>query len=1110
MKQKLLFIILLVGLGYGSLLAQNVTVVQNQSELRRIFNSIERQTSLSFVYNDDIVDDSKQVSINAKDEELSELLSTLFSGSGIGFQIGSKSIYLLDEKSSEDQTSRAISGRVVDESGSSIVGATVELIDNGTPTSMAVSTNIKGEFSLRAKPRQTLLISYIGCKTKEIMVGTSTSYSISLQSDTQDMDEVVVVAYGTQKKENLTGSISTIGSDEIDKRPVVSMSTALQGAAPGVTVTTQSGAPGADSGSIRIRGVNSFGGSSTSPLVLIDGIEDSINSIDPNLIESITVLKDAASASIYGSRAANGVILITTKRGGDSRFELTYKGYIGVQRPTDLPENVDAYQYRQLVNEMDANDGRDATYDEESMALYLKNMGKDNDLYPNTDWQEAVLDGSGVLTGHTVSLASSTDQVKMRTTFGYVDQEGIISSATFNRYSFRNNADVKFNEKLSLKLDISFSSSVRNYSPYQSTAFNYMNTRSADITNVFSSGLYNGLGLQGLNPVALLAEGGNNKNTVLRFSGGATLKYQPVEWLTLEGMLAPRYATTNNHNYKKPVTTYQSADGESTLTSTTFATLTESARRSLYGNYNFLISADKSFNNNNFKLTLGSERNTFDTDYVMAYRENFNYDYDQITAGEIENMDNDGYTYAWDVLSYFGRINYNFKERYLFEANMRIDGSSRFTNENRWGYFPSVSAAWRLSEESFMDGIKHIANNVKFRASYGTLGNQELSGSDAESYYPTTQNLAVGQISMNDNIYSLTTLNTLANEDIKWETTTVIDAGIDISLLDKFDISADWYHKTTDDILMTLDIPLGVGLNAPYQNAGTVTNVGWELSVGYRDRKGDFSWGVQANLSDVVNTIENMNGLTSTDGVMRNQEGSSIGSIYALESMGLIRTQEEADWVNENCPQFGSTVYVGDIRYKDVDGDGKITDDSGDRSVVGSTIPRYTYSLNLDFGWKNFKVSALFQGVGQVDGYLSYYYVMPGYMGGTFRTEYLDSASESNPNGSAPRLSSSSSNNWVDSSYWMKSAAYLRLKNLQVGYNLPSKVINGLGIKSAFVYLNGQNLFTLTNFWDGYDPEVGYGGSSGSEFDTVSLGGSSSANNYSQVKMFMVGIDLKF
>ncbi len=1110
MKQKLLFILLLATLVSGSASAQRVYIIQTRSDLKRVFNAIERQTSLSVIYNNDIVDDSKEVSVNAKDQELTTLLSSLFSGSGVGYEIGSKNIYLFDERDAKDRSEREVRGKITDEEGVDIIGATIEIIDNGTPTSKGTSTNINGEFRVKATPRQTLLVSYIGYKTKEVMVGGSSQLSITLESDTQDIDEVVVVAYGTQKKENLTGAISTIGATEIDKRPVVSMSTALQGAAPGVTVTTQTGAPGADSGAIRIRGVNSFGGSSTSPLVLIDGIEDSINSIDPNLIESITVLKDAASASIYGSRAANGVVLITTKRGSDSRFELTYKGYVGVQKPTDLPENVNAYQYRQLVNEMDANDGRDATYDDESMALYKKNMGKDNDLYPNTNWQDAVLNGSGLITGHTLSLASSSERVKMRTTFGYVDQEGIVSSATFNRYSFRNNADVKFNDKLSMKLDVSFSSSIRNYSPYQSTAFNYMNTRSADITNIFSTGLYNGLGLQGMNPVALLAEGGNNKNIVLRFSGGATLKYQPFEWLTLEGMVAPRYATTNNHNYKKPVTTYQSADGESTLTSTTYTTLTESARRSFYGNYNFLVSGEKSFGSNNLKLTVGSERNTFDTNYVMAYRENFNYDYDQITAGEIENMDNDGYTYAWDVMSYFGRFNYNFKERYLFEANMRMDGSSRFTDENRWGYFPSVSAAWRLSEEPFMDGIKHIANNIKIRASYGTLGNQELSGSDAQSYYPTTQNLAVGQISMNDNIYSLTTLNTLANEDIKWETTTVIDVGVDVTLLDKFEISADWYHKTTDDILMTLDIPLGVGLSAPYQNAGTVTNVGWELSVGYRDRKGDFSWGVQANLSDVINTIENMNGLTSTDGVMRNEEGSSIGSVYGLTSEGLIRTQEEADWINENCPQFGGTVHIGDIRYKDLDGDGKITDDSGDRSVIGSTIPRYTYSLNLDFGWKNFKFAALLQGVGKVDGYLNYYYVMPGYMGGTFRTEYLDSANDSNPNGSAPRLSSSSSNNWVDSSYWMKSAAYLRLKNLQVGYNIPSKALKSVGIKSAFVYFNAQNLFTISNFWNGYDPEVGYGGSSGDEFDTVSLGGSSSANNYSQVKMFMVGLDLKF
>ena len=999
-----------------------------------------------------------------------------------------------------------VNGIVTDTDGAPLVGATVIVMENARPEGGGTTTNSEGEFSLNAAKGQQLAVSYIGYQDATVEITSKTYYEIALQSDNEQIDEVVVVGYGTQKKVNVTGSVSTIDASTFDKRPVVSASVALQGMVPGVTVTTPSGAPGADSGSIRIRGINSFGGSSTAPLVLIDGIEGSLDSVDPSLIESISILKDAASSSIYGSRAANGVILVTTKRSSAERFSISYKGYVGWQSPTDLPETVNALEFRELTNAMNLQDGNDPTYDAETMELYRKNMGKDPDLYPNTDWQDVVLNGSGFTHSHLVSLGIGSERVRMLTSLGYVDQEGIIKTTDFQRYSFRNNADIKFNEKLSMKLDLSLSNSDRRASPYQGTIFNYMNTRPADIPNQYSTGLYNGLGMQGMNPVALMLEGGQNKTNTVRLTGAITLAYEPVEWLTLQGMLAPRYATTNRHNWKKPVTTYQDMEGTGTLTSASYATLTESGSRAFYGNYNFLMTFSKNFNGHDLKLILGTERNTYDYKYLSAYRQVFNYpDYDQINVGEIENMDNSGYQYQWAIQSYFGRINYNFKERYLLEANLRIDGSSRFSKANRWGYFPSVSGAWRISEEPFMEDIKHVLSSMKIRASYGTLGNQNLAGGDAASYYPTTSNLALGHISMNGTPMSLVTLNTLANPDIRWETTTMLDIGIDVSLWNKLNVTADWYRKNTDDILMKLDIPGGVGLNAPYQNAGKVRNTGWELGIGYNDRWGDFTFGVQANLSDVRNEIIDMRGKTATSGVLRNQEGHSIASIYALESLGIIRTQEEADWVNANCPQFKETVQVGDIRYADTDNSGAI--DESDKTIVGSTIPRYTYSMNLDFGWKGLRLNVLLQGVGKANGYLNTYYVMPSHQGGTFRKEHLDYACAENPDGVTPRLTSNNKNNWYDSSFWMKSSAYLRVKNIQLGYDLPKRWMKKIGLQSAYVYVNAQNLFTFTNFWDGYDPEVGYDGDASGDFDLVKLG---SANNYPQVKLVTIGLDLKF
>lgn len=732
------------------------------------------------------------------------------------------------------------------------------------------------------------------------------------------------------------------------------------------------------------------------------------------------------------------------------------------------------------------------------MALYRKNMGKDPDLYPNTDWQDAVLTGSGLSHSHTVSLGIGSERVRMLTTLGYVDQNGIIETTDFQRYTFRNNADVKFNDKLSMKLDLSFSNGDRRSSPYQGTIFNYMNTRSADIPNQFSTGLYNGLGLQGNNPVALMLEGGQNKNNTLRLSGAITLTYEPVEWLSLQGMLAPRYATTNKHNWKKPVTTYQDMEGTATLTSTPYATLTESGSRAFYGNYNFLMTFKKNFSGHDLKLILGAERNTYDYKYLSAYRQVFNYpDYDQIDVGEIENMDNSGHRYEWAIQSYFGRLNYNFKERYLFEANVRFDGSSRFAKGNRWGIFPSFSGAWRLTEEPFMQDVRRTLSEFKIRASYGQLGNQNIG-----SNYPTIQQLDVSSISVNDVITPIVTQTTLANPDITWESTEMYDVGIDATLFDKLSVTADWYYKKTHDILLTLDIPSIIGLGAPYQNAGTVRNVGWEVAVGYHNKWRDFSFGVEANLSDVVNKIIDMKGTTGGSGAIRNQEGSAINSIYGLKCVGMARTQEEADWVNENCPQYGVTTKPGDLIYADMDDSGTI--DDKDMTIIGSTVPRYTYGVNLSFGWKGLNLSAFFQGVGKVDGYLSSYYVQPCQQGGTFRKEHLDRWNETNPNGKYPRLTMTDANNWKQSSFWMRSAAYCRLKNIQLSYTLPRTWLKKLRMKSAMVFVNAQNLFTITDFYQGFDPEVAYSGSG----DGVELG--AVAYNYPQVKVVTMGVELKF
>ena len=375
-----------------------------------------------------------------------------------------------------------VSGTVSDTAGNPLVGATIITSKGGGSTTAA-----DGTFTIATFVGDKLTVSYLGYESTSVEVTTKTVYDIRLKSDDAQIDEVVVVGYGTQKKVNLTGAVASIGAEQIESRPIISTSAVLQGMAPGVTVTTQSGAPGGDGGAIRIRGINSFGGSSTSPLVLIDGIEGSMDSLDPNTIESISILKDAASASIYGSRAANGVILVTTKRGSKERFSITYKGHVGWQDPTMLPEAVNAVEFLELTDVMAQNDNS-TRIDPEYLELYRKNMGKDADLWPNTDWQKVLLTGSGFSHNHNVTMTAATDRIRILTSFGYVNQEGIIENTDYSRFTFRNNADVEFHKKLSMRLDLNFSSGNREQSPYESTIFNYMNTRPANITDIWSNG----------------------------------------------------------------------------------------------------------------------------------------------------------------------------------------------------------------------------------------------------------------------------------------------------------------------------------------------------------------------------------------------------------------------------------------------------------------------------------------------------------------------------------------------------------------------------------------------------------------------------------------------
>ena len=974
-------------------------------------------------------------------------------------------------------TSRTIRGTVSPDAGTAIAGVTVTV----KGSSVATATDDQGAFTIQVPDDRSILVfSSVGMVSKEVPVGSRDRISVTLESVSQDLGEVVVVGYGTQKRTNLTGSVAVIETKDLESRPFASTTNALQGVAAGVTVTNPSGAPGS-SGAIRIRGIGTLNNSN--PLVLIDGVEGDMNAIDPNLIASISVLKDAASSAIYGSRAANGVILVTTKRAA-GELQINYHAYVGVQNPTDLPDRVNAIDHMELINLAHRNSGASPLFADAFIEEYRQNMASDPDRYPNTDWQKAVLRGSGLMHSHNLSVSSGGDKVRFLTSAGYMDQKGLLETSGFKRYTFRNNTDITFNNKLSAQADVQFiQTNTVEPGPGLSSVFLQMNRIPAIQPGQYSDGSF-GEGWNGENPIAFSGPaGGSQIEERIRLLGRFVLNYKPTEWLTAELLAQPRYEELYNDNYNRAIQSFQ-RDGSPLFTRPERSTLANRSIRSLYGNYYGYLTAQQRFSEHSVKLLLGSSVETFNSRNFRAYRDGFTFpDYRVLDAGLQDNREASGNASEWTLQSFFGRLNYEFNSKYLLEMNARYDGSSRFAKGNKFGFFPSVSAGWRVSSEEFMSDIGAISN-LMLRASWGRLGNQNIGT------YPFASTLSLGSYTMGNQIVPIAALNEMNNEQISWETSEMTNIGFDLMLFNKLTIGFDWYDKITSDILLELDIPLSIGLDAPYQNAGKVRNRGWETNISYKNRLGKFRYDIGFNLSDVKNTVLDLRGV-SQSGLLVSREGHPINSIFALKADGYFQSQAEID---NHAAQIG-ILAPGDIRYINQNPHVDDVINADDYVVVGSTIPRFTYGMNFNASYGNFTFNAFLQGVGKADGYLYGRAIQPFFSGASAYEQHKDYWTPDNPTAAFPRLTwGDAGNNYQHSSFWMKDASYLRLKNLQLGYTIPPAFLSRLRIQHARIYANGQNLFTIDNFWDGYDVEQPVG----------------TGTTYPQVKIYTLGIDLRF
>ncbi|WP_242131566.1 SusC/RagA family TonB-linked outer membrane protein [Aestuariivivens marinum] len=1061
----LLFCTTVFSFSTGDIFSQNTKIVIDEDKtltIDEVFDLLREQTDYTFIYQEDLFKSTPKVHLKKGVIKANKLLKETLSGDNFNFSITENNKIIVAKKPESiagKQQKIQIAGTITDTGGQPLPGANI--VEKGTTN--GTQTDFDGKFTLDVTDQSAVLvISFVGFATKEVVVGMETTMSITLLEDAASLDEVVVVGYATQKKANLTGAVSSIKGDELSIKPLTDARQALQGVATGLTIVDRGGAPGEETLGFKIRGIGSVS-AGTDPLVLIDGIESPISEINMQDIESISVLKDAASSSIYGSRAANGVVLITTKRGKEGKLSINLNSYTGWQTTATLPELVGAEDYLNLVNEALVNAGLPEKYSDD----YIQNTVSGNDpiAYPYTDMFDELFKSAPVQ-NHSISIRGGSEMARVALSVNYLDQDGLLYNTGSERIGTRLNTDFKLSESFNLRGNIYFNSRESRKPNRFEEAITAMVGSSPVNVLQYPNGAY-GLNKDNTNALAALKESG----TDLRVSEVLSMNLG-LDWNILKGLKLITdytYLRTNirNKDFQASFDFKDPNDLTNVVHQWTPSELLESrwdeTRHKLKSilNYGVTLGDDHAIN-----LLGGIERIENSANSLWASRQNiYNEDSPELNTGDVVSKDNGGFSEAWALLSYLGRINYSFKDRYLLEANIRHDGSSRFAKGHKWGTFPSFSAGWVISNEDFMGNIDAI-HHLKFRGSWGQLGNQNIGLYRFSSNINTNYSYSFNDVQVNG--YSQ---STYANEDITWETSEQTNIGIDFSLLKgKLGVTADWFHKKTKDMLLNLPISPLVGLESSEINIGSVSNKGWELSLNYRNRDREFKYAVGFNITDIKNELTDFGGLPlSINGWTVLKEGEPINSFYGYKSDGLFQTQQEID---NHAPQPNqSELKPGDIKLVDLNGDGEINDD--DRTIIGNPNPRYEYSLNFSADYKGFDLNFFLQGVAKAENYF-YGATNEGPAYEIFTTtRVLDRWTPDNPNASFPRIEAASNkNNFLYNDFWIRDASYLRLKNIQIGYSFDQKVLDKFNLSKIRIYTGATNLFTITDVESGLDPET--------------------------------------
>ncbi len=1065
---------------------QQVRLTGSNVTLKTAFKQIEQQTKLFVDYNTQEVNDSRVLTKLPKNSNVKEVMEQLLEGSGCSITFSNGHI-IINKQARTVSSTKNISGVVKDETGEPVIGANVVVkgTTNGTVTDM------NGRYSLEVPEGGVLQISYIGYNTQEVKVGSGDVVNVSLREDSEALDEVVVIGYGTVKKSDLTGAVGSVQMKDVSQVGITSADRALQGQIAGVQVNARTGQPG-ESMMIRVRGSNSLAGGNE-PLYVIDGmpVEKMNSDINPEDILSMEVLKDASSTAIYGSRGANGVVMITTKRGRTGDTVLEYNGYVGVSSLRKKLDLLGKDDYIAMVNEVSQNDGNGIAITPEQAALL-----------PNNDWQDLAYQ-TALTHSHQVSVSGGTDKTKLYSSLNYMNQEGIIKGSDYNRFALRINGDQKLARNLSLNASIAYSYGTQNTANSNADgwgAIAYTAMVMAPIQEIRDAdGKYtnfSGTPWGGTNPVGM-AELYKNKTVNSRLLANMSLIYEIIDGLTFRVNAGAEVNAGSSDRYIPiGLSAGGKLDGDASKSKSNYYTII---------NEN-ILTYDKRFDKNHaLNLMGGVTFQTYQYNDLGGSGTGFLrdvYETNNLGVASTPGTPSSGYS-DYRMASFLGRANYNLMERYLLTVTARYDGSSKFSKNHKFAFFPSAALAWRLSEENFMKDIDWLSN-LKLRASIGQTGNQSISP------YQTFARLGTSGPIFGDGKDIGFRLSSMANDDLKWETTTQTDIGVDFGFFsNRLNIGFDYYWKQTRDLLYNATLPPSSGYSSMLRNLGRIDNKGFEISINTINMKGKVNWTTNLNITSNRSIVKDLGSDVYGNKIQRIDApigggnwfplfvGKAPFQLYGYEIEGIYQTDEEARLNGE------ATKKAGDYRYKDTDGKAGIT--TGDKTIIANTQPKFTFGLTNIVNWNNFELSFLL--IGSVGGdIVNEFNKSITNIGGTWNIRkdvWENHWTPKNPNAKYARASAATKDYLAfgdPNSVWVENGSYLRFKDIKLAYTLPSQWFAGSRKPNISVYLSGQNLITITSY-SHYDPEASWTSSAVNGWDR---------GVYPSAKSFTLGLQVKF